>query len=57
MHGMPATDQRIEQIKKQQLENEVCKEITKHVKEGWPAKENLKGIVQQYWQHQSELTI
>ena len=26
-----------------------------HVKEGWPSKENLKGIVQQYWQHQAEL--
>ena len=57
MHGMPATDQRIEQIKKQQLEDDVCREVTKYVKEGWPSKENIKGIVQQYWQHQAELAI
>ena len=57
MQGMPATDQRMEQLKKHQLEDEVCREVTKHVKAGWPLKENLKDIVQQYWQHQAELTI
>ena len=44
-------------IKKQQLEDDVCREVTKYVKEGWPSKENIKGIVQQYWQHQAELAI
>ena len=57
MQGMPATDQRMEQLKKRQLEDEVCREVTKHVKAGWPLKENLKGIAQQYWQNQAELTI
>ena len=30
MHWMPATDQRIEE-----LEDNVCREVTEHVKEGW----------------------
>ena len=44
MQGMPATDQRIEQLKKHQLEDKVCREVTKHVKAGWPLKENLKAL-------------
>ena len=32
VQGMPATDQRMEQLKKHQLEDKVCREVTKHVK-------------------------
>ena len=48
MQGVPAAETRLEEIKRHQLEDEICREITKYVREGWPEKERLKGIVQQY---------
>ena len=44
MQGVPATETRLEEIKRHQLEDEICREITKYVREGWPEKERLKGL-------------
>ena len=57
MQGLPATDSRIEEIRQHQLEDETCQEISKYVREGWPEKENLKGMVRHYWPYRAQLTL
>ena len=57
MDGMPATDTRLEQIKRYQLEDDVCREITMYVKEGWPDRAHLKGLTSHYWSYQADLTV
>ena len=57
MQGLPATDSRIEEIRQHQPEDETCQEISKYVREGWPEKENLKGMVRHYWPYQAQLTL
>ena len=45
MQGVLATDTRLQEIKWHQLEKDICRDITIYVREGWPEKEKLKGIV------------
>ena len=45
---VPATDVRLEQIWVHQLEDEVCRNLTKYVEERWPEKWRLPGTLQQY---------
>ena len=56
MQSLPATDSRIEEIRQHQLD-ETCQEISKYVREGWPEKENPKGMVRHYWPYQAQLTL
>ena len=57
MQGLPATDSRIDEIRQHQLEDETCQEISKYAREGWPEKENLKGMVRHYWPYRAQLTL
>ncbi len=57
MQGFPATDNRIDEIQQHQLEDETCQELSKYAREGWPEKENLKGMVRHYWPYQAQITL
>ena len=37
--------------------DEVCRNLTKYVEEGWPVKWRLPGTLQQYWQYQAQITV
>ena len=55
--SMPATDQRLEQIRHHQWEDVVCQEIRQYVQEGWPDRSRVKGIVRKYLPYQAELSV
>jgi len=57
MEGVPATDSRLVQIRQHQLEDDVCRELVSYLQESWPEKEQLKGLIRQYWPHRASLTI
>ena len=57
LQELPASDSRIEEIRQHQMEDETCQEISKYVKEGWPEKENLKGMIRYYWPYRAQLTL
>ncbi len=57
MQGFPATDNRIEEIRQHQFEDETCQELSKYAREGWPEKENLKGMVRHYWPYRAQITF
>ena len=55
--SLPATEKRIEEIKEQQQEDEVCRQLIAYCKHGWPAKEELPGPVNPYYPFAYELTV
>ena len=55
--SFPASDSRLEQIIVHQTEDEVCREISQYVQEGWPDKSRIKGLAKHYWTHRGELNI
>ena len=38
IQGLPATDEQLEEIKRQQEEDVVCNQIKRYCQEGWPTK-------------------
>ncbi|KAG1682227.1 hypothetical protein GQR58_011230 [Nymphon striatum] len=57
LNNMPASDRRLQQIREHQLEDELCCQLSQYVKEGWPDKNKLTSLLQQYWTYRAELTI
>jgi len=57
MASLPATDQRLEEIRVHQKEDELCQKIRTYVTQGWPEKWQVEGILKQYWPHQGDLYI
>ena len=55
--GVPITDARLEQIKMQQQEDEVCRQLMVYVEEGWPEKPHVKGLISQYHPYRGELNV
>ena len=54
---LPATDEQLEEIKRQQEEDVVCNQIKRYCREGWPAKQEVAGAVQPYYSVSAEISI
>lgn len=57
MTTLPASDRKLEEIRRHQAEDEICKTIKMYCYEGWPAKDTIDGPVKIYWQYQSLLSV
>ena len=54
---LPATDMRLEQVRCQQQDDEICRQIRQYVNEGWPENGKLKGEIRLYAPVSAEITI
>ena len=57
VHNLPISEQRLEKLRLQQEEDEVCKEVASYCRSEWPERRNLSKEAQQYHQVASELSI
>ena len=57
IQNLPATDSRIQQIKKAQEKDTVCQAIKQYCEEGWPVRNLIKGTVKSYLPMAAELTV
>ena len=55
--NLPASDQRIHQTKQFQLKDEVCQQLVKYCKDGWPDKRHVPGIVKPYYPVAGEISF
>jgi transposase InsO family protein len=55
--NLPATDQRLNEIRLHQTQDETCSILRKYVEEGWPDKNYVSGMIHQYWPHKDAITI
>ena len=54
---LPATEDRLEELRYQQQHDEVTKQVMDYISEGWPDKSRLPGALKPYWCERNELTI
>lgn len=54
---LPATDQRLREIRVKQTQDEVCSAIRTYCKTGWPSINRLPSTLRQYWAHRGELNV
>ena len=54
---LPASDPRLEQIRRQQQDDDICRQIRQYVHEGWPENGKLKGEIRLYASMSAEITI
>ena len=54
---LPATEDRLEDIRVQQHQDEVTRRLIDYCPEGWPERSQLPGILKPYWAVRHELTI
>ena len=57
MQNLPNSEKRLEEIQQHQTRNPICTQLKAYCKDGWPAKNTLKGPVKHYWCVSGELTI
>ena len=57
VQSIPATEKRLKEIQVCQQEDEVCKQVTSFVANGWPPKSQLRGEVKKYYSVLSELSM
>ena len=54
---LPATDDRLQELRSQLQQDEVTRQIMIYCGEGWPEKAKLKSALKPYWTVQGELTV
>ena len=54
---LPATEDRLEELRSQQQQDEVTNQIVVYCSNGWPDKSRLPGPLKSYWPERSKLTI
>ena len=54
---LPATEDRLEELRIQQQEDEVTKLLVKYCSQGWPERPQLPGPLKPYWPERNELTV
>lgn len=54
---LPATEDRLEELRCQQQEDEVTKQIKEHSSTEWPEKSRLAGALKPYWPERNELIV
>jgi hypothetical protein len=57
MEHLPATQQRLQEIRRCQESDEVCQQITEFCQSGWPEKNSLSAAVKPYFPVSAELTV
>ena len=57
IRNLPATDQRIEQIRETQKEDAICAQIRSYVQEGWPPIRPNQPLLKPYFDNASHFTI
>lgn len=57
MQSLPATDQRLEEIKRHQKEDEVCQQITAFCETGWPDKHSATASIRPFLPMSAEFCI
>ena len=57
MEHLPATEQRLQEIRQCQESDEVCQQITEFCQSGWPEKNSLTAAVKPYFPVSAELTV
>ena len=55
--NLPASDQRIEQIKEEQGKDEICRQLVEYCKHGWPRKGEIPHVLKPYFSVSGEITI
>ena len=53
---LPTTERRLDEIRLQQDEDEVCRKLKEYCIEGWPDKSQLTTPLKPYWQYRGEIT-
>ena len=56
LSGLPATERRLEEIKREQEKDEVCQLIKKYCKSGWPNSKRVPEAVRKFYPVASELS-
>ena len=54
---LPATENRLEELRCQQQQDEVTRQLMTYCSEGWPDRSRLPGPLNPYWPERSELAI
>ena len=57
VQSLPATDERIEEIRQSQEADPVCQQLVQFTLEGWPEKKSLSRELRQYHKVRCELTV
>lgn len=55
--NIPATEQRLQEIRSQQGKDETCKLVSTYCREGWPSKADLPNCAKGFYSVASELTV
>ena len=55
--ALPATENRLAEIRARQLEDDVCQQVMRYCTGRWPRHPSLPSVLRPYWQVQNELTI
>lgn len=55
--NLPATDQRLNEIRLHQVQDETCSVLRKYVEDGWPDRTCITGMMHQYWPHKDSITM
>ena len=54
---LPGTERRLNEIRLQQEEDEVCRKLKEYATDGWPDKSRLSTALRPYWQYRGEITL
>lgn len=57
MDNLPASDMRLEQIRREQQNDKICQQMRQYVEEGWPENGRLKGELRRYAPLAAEITV
>ena len=55
--GLPATEGRLQEIRENQKQDNICSQIMDFCEFGWPEKNNLSTPAKQYFPYKAELTV
>ena len=55
--SLPATEERLEQIRREQQQDTVCQRLTQYYQQGWPSRDKLPGAYKPYLTVAAELSI
>lgn len=57
VNSLPATENRLQVIKKRQEEDAVCKRVMQYCQEGWPSRSAIEGALKPYHHLATELSV
>ena len=57
VQSLPATDAQLERIKREQEQDDVCKQFIVYCRDGWPEKHELTGAIRPYYPVKTEIAV